>query len=269
MAMVLATSRGVLCWRAGWEREPCALTCPGLLAAEGERLIMADIQGRMLDLGGSTVPIDRDAERLLLWRGHPLVLSSDTNALTLLSRKGRPLISVPAGLYPQDMCQLGERLAVCGGTDGQVHLLTLPELFSAGDLEVPGAPQRVCRGTGGVFVLSALEEAGMRTLLLFVPMNGGKLRPMCVLPGLPGALAADEQGGVWAAAGEALYHFPQGSAAPDQTHGGFGLIRYLSVSGRWALASDPVEGMAVLADAEGEMGVRVLYEGEVGEGLFW
>ena len=131
--MLLASgSSGLMAYQGGWRALPCPLPSPGLLARDHHRLAVLDNTSRLVWTGRRLIPVDSGIEAMLLWGDRLLTLSGDTDCLTCFSLvTGGPLLTIPAGVYPQDMCLLpgGRSLAVCGGADGLMHIIRLPELW--------------------------------------------------------------------------------------------------------------------------------------------
>lgn len=272
MAILLACGEeGLLLRRETWQALPMPLRCASLVAAGDDRLAVVDDEAHQLWTGESVVPVPGGVEALRVWRGRFLVLSGDTDCMTVLdAQSGSPLIAAPAGVYPQDLCLIpGEDLAaVCGGADGSVRLMRLPSLMTVRLLRVPGSAQRITFFGGWLYVLCAAEDDGLKCLLCRVPLRGGRYDPLCTLPGLPGAIRADASGGLWVAASEGLYYFPPGESSPDRTLLGQGLIRHLDQRAGGLLVTDPVLGRLSMVDARARAVAQTLYEGDVRQGLF-
>lgn len=248
---------------------PCPLHRPDFIAHSQGRLAALDNAEHLLWLGGEVYPADTGVEAMLLLPGGCLTLSGDTDCLTLHDTStGTPLLTAPVGVYPQDMCLVagGELLAVCGGSDGTVRLLTAHDLQTVKIAHVPGSAQRIDASRGWLHVLCLTEDDGLKSLLCRVPLRGERYEPVAALPGIPGAVRADESGGLWAAASEMLYHFPPEGKAPDRILPGFGLIRHMDCGDGWLLVTDPVMELCALISRQGER--RILYEGDVGQALW-
>ena len=283
MAILLGCGEGLMMLEREWRAAACPLTRVTNIALERGQLAALDNEAHELWLGGQVLAADTGVEALALWQGRCLTLSGDTDCLTLTdATSGEPLLTTPAGVYPQDMCVIPGMglVAVCGGADGTVRLLTLPDLRPVKTAHVPGNAQRIDVSRGWLHVLCLTEDDGLKSLLCRVPLRGDRYdrydwhdrydryEPVATLPGLPGAIHADRSGGLWTAASERLYHFPRDSRVPDWTLPGFGLIRHIDCWGQWVLATDPVMGLCALIDGSGRQPVRILYEGDVGQGLF-
>ena len=271
MAILLGCGEGLLMLERDWQEVECPLARVSNVAVEGSHLAALDNDARQLWLGGRVLPTDTGVEALRLWQGRCLTLSGDTDCLSVTdASSGELLLTTPVGVYPQDMCVLPGMgmVAVCGGADGTVRLLTLPDLRHVRTAHVPGNAQRIDASRGSLHVLCLTEDDGLKCLLCRVPLRGDRYDPVATLPGLPGAIHADRSGGLWTAASERLYHFPRDSRVPDRTLQGFGLIRHIDCWGQWVLVTDPVMGLCALIDGAGRQPLRVLYEGDVGEGRF-
>lgn len=258
---------GLLRYRTAWQPISCPLPAPTLIACQDGIQAVLDNTEHLLWMHDRLVSVGSSIESLLLWQGCPLLLSGDTDCLTLLDADTLdPLFLSPVGVYPQDMCLLpGNIVAVCGGGAGTVLLLTLPELQLLRSIPVPGSAQRMIGLGKWLYVLCTTEDDGLRTLLCRVNLQGSRYDPLCTLPGLPGALHADQHG-LWVAASETLYRFQLASHAPTQTLGGFGLIRHITSRQHQLLLSDPVLGTLWLMEP-GRPPVALL-EGDVGQALF-
>lgn len=243
MGILLAAGpEGLLFHGQGWQRLPCPLPCPELLARDGHRFAAVDNTSHRLWMSGSTLPVDSGVEKLLFWHDCLLTLSGDTDCLTLLDAAGAPITTMPAGVYPQDMCLLpgGQLLAVCGGADGMLRLIALPECRVQRAIPLPGNVQRVAWWAGRLCVLCALEDDGLKCLLCAVAPQTGQVKHLARWPGLPGAIHADHHGRLWVAASEMLCCFEQGNCTPTYMQGDFGLIRHMDSHGGALLLSDPV-----------------------------
>ena len=227
---------------------------------------MVDAPHRLLWMGEKLFPVDGGIEALLLWQGYPLLLSGDTDCLLLLDpQSGSPLVLTPVGVYPQDMCLMpGNAVAVCGGAEGAVHLLRLPELTIFRTIRVPGNAQRIAWQHGCLYVLCAAEDDGLCCLLCRLYPQTQRYEPLATLPGLPGALRGDGRG-LWAAASEMLCYFPEGSTQPSVRLAGSGLIRHIDCQDGLVLTTDPLMGQIQLIRKDRG---RVLLEGDVQEARF-
>ena len=269
MAVLLCCGAdGLMAHHGAWRRLSCPLPVPSLLAAQDGAMVIADNTQRLVWLGDVLFPVAGGVESLLLWQGKPLVLSGDGDSLTLFSPAGTPLFLAPAGCYPQDMCLMpGGVVAVCGGAEGTVLLLRLPELTVEKTIRVPGSAQRVTWQCGFLYVLCAVEEGGLRCLLGRIHPRTGRYEALSVLPGLPGAILADGANRLWVAASEALYCFRPSERSPRQQISGFGLIRHMACREHRLLLSDPVLGALMVLESPFHR-PQTLFTGDVGQALF-
>lgn len=261
--MLACGEEGLLEYRDKWRRLPCPLRCPTQLALRPGGLAAADAPHRLLWTGQAVHAIDSGLEALALWQRSALTLSGDTDSLTLTDlSSGTPQLLSPAGIYPQDLCFAGSStLAVCGGMDGAVRLMSLPELQITHEFAMPGAPQRIACTGRRLAVLCLMGEDASRTSLCEINLTDGRVHQRCSLSGLPGALCADQRGGLWVGVSERLVHFAPGENAPDLLLPGFGLPRHLVRMGSHVLVTDPLLGVCAAADQAGH--VRTLYAGDV------
>ncbi len=211
------------------------------LAADGGRTAV-DNAAHLVYHAGRVFPCDRDIEALALWQGHALLLSSDTDCLSLWDGEGA-VRTARVGVYPQDMAVRGDTVWVCGGADGRVHGLALPELHSLVSYPLPGMPERIAFRGETAYILSLLAEEDVRTALFFLDLQNGHCRERARWPGLPGALAADD--GLWVGVSEQVLHLTR-EGETDLRVEGFGLPRRICVQGELALVTDPVAGADIL-----------------------
>lgn len=268
MRLLLSCGRnGLLEHRDGWHPLTCPLPAPDLLAVEQGQLAVVDNEHHLLWNGERLLPVDRGVETLLLWRGKVLTLSGETDCVTLLDPAcGLPLIAAPVGVYPQDCCLLeGGLLAVCGGSDGMVHMLRLPSLHILQSQRMGGMPERVASSGGALHVLCAVGDTAIHCHYDRL-LPHGQVQHVAVLPGLPGAVCADGYGGVWVAATETLCHFAAGALQPDAWIDGTGLVRHVICGRDGLLWCDPVMENCVLLPRNGLP--MMLYRGVVGQALF-
>lgn len=268
MRIIAACGRdGLLEYRDTWRRLPCPLACPTQLAARPGGLAAADESARLLWTGQAVHPIDGGLEALALTQCCALTLSGDTDSLTLMdAASGDPLVLVPAGVYPQDFCFVDHAtLAVCGGMDGKVRLMSLPELRTKREFNLPGATQRIACSGGQLHVLCLAGEDPLHTLFCRIPLPQGQPSQVCAMPGLPGAVCADGRGGIWLGVSEHLAHFLPRACAPDVLLSDFGLIRRMARMGDSVLVSDPVMGLCAAADLAGH--VHTLLRGDVQQAI--
>lgn len=256
--------RGLMTWQQGWHSLACPLPGADMLACTGGRLVMLDNTVHAVWADGRMLPVDAGVEAMLLWGDALLTLSGDTDCLTLFSLEtGQPLLTIPAGVYPQAMCLLpgGRSLAVCGGADGTLRVIRLPDLWEEQTLHLPGTVLRVACLRGNLYVLCTTENDGLCCQLCCI--QGRRQWRMGCWPGLPGAIHADSLGRLWVASSERLGYFRQGEyrAVPGE----FGLIRHMDSQGGALLASDPVLKTLWLV----RQGTPTpLLEGSVQHGLF-
>lgn len=269
MAVLLCCGAdGLMAHHGAWRRLSCPLPVPSLLAAQAGDVAIADNTQRLVWLGDALFPVAGGVESLLLWQGKPLVLSGEADSLTLFSPAGTPLFLALAGVYPQDMCLMpGGNVAVCGGAEGTVRLLRLPELTVEKRIRVPGSAQRIAWQGGCLYILCAVEDGGLRCLLGRIHPRTGRYEALSVLPGLPGAILADGGSRLWVAASEALYCFRPGERSPRQRFGGFGLIRHMACREHRLLLSDPVLGTLMLLESPFHR-PQTLISGDVGQAAF-
>ena len=269
MAVLLCCGAdGLLTHHGTWRRLSCPLPSPCLIAAQDGTVAIADNTQRLVWLGDALFPVAGGVESLLLWRGMPLVLSGEGDSLTLFSPAGTPLFLAPAGVYPQDMCLMpGGLVAVCGGAEGTVLILRLPELTVEKIIRVPGSAQRIAWQGGSLYMLCAVEDEGLRCLLGRIHPRTGRYEALSALPGLPGTILADGGTRLWVAASEMLYCFRPGERAPRQRIGGFGLIRHMACRDHRLLLSDPVLGALTLM-ASPFHPPQTLFTGDVGQAAF-
>ena len=249
MAVLIGCGDGLHTCGASAERIPCPLERVSLLACAPGRLAAADVPARLLWDGRRVVSIDGGTEKLLWWNRHLLVLSGETDSLTLLDgQTGYPVTLAPAGVYPQHMCFSAQvdTVAACGGADGCIRLLALPSLNVLALWQVPGSASRIALHRGVLYALCTVENGDLRCLLCRLPLQGRRCDPLLTLPGLPGAISGDGRQGLWVAAGEMLYHVLPGAKGADAVYGGFGLISCLAPTEHGLLVCDPVMDLCCL-----------------------
>ena len=242
MAVLIGCADGLYASGAPEKQMACPLDSVALLACAPGRLAAADVSARLLWNGRRVMSIDSGAEKLLWWRQNLLVLSGETDCLTLLDgQSGQPVTLAPAGVYPQDMCLMppGDIAAVCGGADGTVRLMALPSLEVLRTFRVPGVASRIAWADGALHVLCTVEDGVLRCLACRIPLQSGRCEPMATFDGLPGAIAPDGRGGLWVGAGEKLYRLRR-TGAVDSTTDGFGLIGGLYVAPQGLIIADQV-----------------------------
>ena len=244
---------------------PCPLPCPELVACDRRRLAVLDNTSHAVWTDSRIIPVDSGVEAMLLWRDSLLTLSGDTDCLTRHSlRTGEILLTLPAGVYPQDMCLLpgGRSLAVCGGADGLMHIIRLPELWEEQTIPLPGCVQRVACGPGGLYALCILENDRLYCQLMRI--SGHSSVAVARWPGLPGALCADAAGRIWVSASEMLCCFLRGEYRPAA--GEYGLITRMDCLGSSLLLTDPILEQCLLL--QGSEPPRVICQGPVQHAVF-
>ena len=252
-------TEGMLTWDGGWRSMACPLEQVTLLTACG---CPADTRARRLWDGTRMLPLPPGAEAAMHLCGRWMVLSGEADSLWVMDESGRPLVCAPCGVYPQDMCPAGECLAVCGGADSRVHMLSLPDARTLGTVAVPGNVQRIAAQGERLCVLSAAGEERIRCLAGTISLRTGRYEPLLTLPGLPGAVCAAGRGAWWIAASERLC-LADSRGRVLRMLPGQGLIHSLSVHGETLLAADPVLGACTLVDLRNRRAPVQLPAGEV------
>lgn len=180
-----------------------------------------------LHRGDRTFPCSREIEAMAVWADHALLLSSDTDCLSLWDAEG--LVRVArVGVYPQDMAVLGDHVAVCGGADGCVHLLELPGLRCIASVHLPGMPERIALYGSHAHVLTLLTEPDTHTVLISANLNTGCCHHRLTLPGIPGTLAADDAG-LWIGVSEQVLHLAHDAHEPDMVVKGVDLPERIEI----------------------------------------
>lgn len=210
----------------------------------GQSGIWVDHTAHLLHFGGHHYPCDRDIEALALWRGHALLLSSDTDCLSLWDSEGL-IRTTRVGVYPQDMAISGDRAYVCGGADGAVHLVELPCLEESASYSVPGMTERICARGNAAHLLTLMAEPEVHTRLLRLDLDTGSHQEAARFAGIPGALTADESG-LWVGVSELVLHLPWGAGQPDMTIEGISLARQIEVQATGVLITDGLEDRSIL-----------------------
>lgn len=230
----------------------------------GHGHIYADNAAHLVYMGGGCFPCDRDIEVLARWRGHVLLLSSDTDCLSLWDGGGL-LRTARVGVYPQDAAVSADMAFVCGGADAMVHLLSLPDLTELAAYPVPGMPERICVRDGTAYLLTLLPEPEVHTVLIRMEVQSGVSAELARFAGIPGAIAVDS-GGLWLGLGGLVLRQPwQGTEVCFE---GFGLPRQIIAEEGRALIADPVQGFVVQATEKPRPAVHVLYRGDVADFIF-
>ena len=217
---------------------------------KADQALWVDNGAHLVHLDGRSFHCDRDIEAAVPWQGHGLLLSSDTDCLSLWDREGL-VRTARVGVYPQDMAVQGDRACICGGADGKLHLLTLPFLRTEAAYSLPGMPERVCLQHHIAHVLTLLPEPEVHTALLHVNLTDGTTLEALRLPGLPGAITAD-QAGLWIGVSELVLHLPHASDAPDMVIGGIGLPRRIEVQSDGVLILDALSEQTCLIGTQKE-----------------
>lgn len=228
--------------------------------------LWVDNAAHLLHHGGRVFPCDRDIEALASWKGHALLLSSDTDCLSLWDSEGL-VRTARVGVYPQDMAVQDDTVYICGGADGKLHLIALPELHPLTDYVLPGMPERISIQGESAYLLTLLAEHEVQTVLLRLELPTGIYQELARFPGLPGALCATEYG-LWVAVSEMLMHLSPDAAQVHTVIEGFSLIRRLDTQGNAVLATDPLEGLCARITKAPRPSVEVLYRGDVGMAVF-
>lgn len=216
---------------------------------------------------GQPFPCDRDIEAAVLWKEHALLLSSDTDCLSLWDAQGL-IRTVRVGVYPQDVTVDGNIAYVCGGADGQIHLLSLPDLYSLGSIPVSGMPERICVRDNHAYVLTLKPDDTVYTELLKLHLTTGDCIVIARYPGLPGSIAADTEG-LWVGLSEQLLHLPQDAAEPDAVFEGFGLPRCIQIHENTVLVQDSLEDRIVRLTRTPHPAVEVLHHRDLSLSYLW
>ena len=172
----------------------------------GKSAWRVDNEKHLLHVGGRAFRCDRDVEALRRWKNHALLLSSDTDCLSLWDEEGL-IRTARVGVYPQDVAVAEDTAVICGGADGMLHLLSLPDLFETAAYPAPGMPERLCLRGGSAYVLSLMPEPEVHTMLLAMELASGAWRELRRLAGIPEAITADETG-LWTATSEGALRLP-------------------------------------------------------------
>ena len=161
-----------------------------------------DDAAHLLHFCGQVFPCDRDVEAALSWQEYALLLSADTDSLSLWDDEGLVRLT-RVGVYPQDMALQEEQIIVCGGADGKIHLLNLPDLTETAEFSVPGMPERICIAEDAAFILTLLTEPEVHTVLLRLQLPCGQWKQIQAFAGIPEAITADKSG-LWIAVSEGV-----------------------------------------------------------------
>lgn len=202
-----------------------------------------DDAAHLLHFGGRAFPCDREIVAALPWKDHALLLSADTDCLSLWDADGL-IRTARVGVYPQGFAVSGDAAWICGGADGKLHQLVLPSLREAAAIPLPGMPERVCLHDDSAWVLSLLAEAEVCTALLRIDPQKAEVQEITRFAGIPGALAADEKG-LWVGVTELVVHLPWGTDVPDVIVEGIGLAARIEVQPKGVLIEDGLESSHV------------------------
>ena len=265
MGILLASGDALWTWSGDWRLLPCPLRKPSLVSCRDGRIAAVDNAAHLLWHGGQLLSCPHDAEALMFWRGLTLLLSSNTDCLSIADAAGWR-VTAHVGMYPQGMCLLAEEVLVCGGADGLVHRLTLPDLLPVIAYPVPGMAQRIHADGDIAHVLSLTCDEPLQTLLCRIDLPSGMCTPVAQLPGIPGAVCTDKEGGAWVGSTESLCHYPAGTSRPDVFIPGAGLPTHLTLHDSTLLSTDPVAGQVTLLSADGA--AHLLWQGEVADACF-
>ena len=161
-----------------------------------------DNEAHLLHIGGRKFRCDRDIEATAVWNDHVLLLSSDTDCLSLWDGEGM-IRTARVGVFPQDVAVKEDMAYVCGGADGKLHLLSLPELHASTEFILPGMPERLCIWADMVYVLTLLVEPEVHTALLSVQLKTGSWGEVVQFAGIPEGIVADGKG-LWVMVNEGV-----------------------------------------------------------------
>lgn len=168
----------------------------------GESAWRVDNEQHLLHIGGRSFRCDRDIEATAAWKEHVLLLSSDTDCLSLWDGEGM-IRTARVGVYPQDVAVQGDAAYICGGADGKLHVLSLPDLHTSAEFALPGMPERLCIWDAAAYVLTLLVEPEVHTALLSVQLDTGSWREAAQFTGIPEGIVADGSG-LWVMVNEGL-----------------------------------------------------------------
>ena len=168
----------------------------------GESAWRVDNEQHLLHIGGRSFRCDRDIEATAAWKDHVLLLSSDTDCLSLWDREGM-IRTARVGVYPQDVAVRGDVAYVCGGADGKLHVLPLPDLHTSAEFVLPGMPERLCIWDVVAYVLTLLVEPEVHTALLSVQLDTGDWREVAQFAGIPEGIVVDGKG-LWVMVNEGV-----------------------------------------------------------------
>lgn len=251
------------------------MACPPEPPAPLRRVDVAGAQGRLLvdnaarqcSFAGRVFPCAPEITDALCWQGQPLLLSGESDSVTLHSREGTPLLTAPAGFAPRALCLLphGALLAVAGGLSGEVLMLRLPALTLAQTLAAPGAP--LCLAVSGrwLFAACAVGDAVMHCLLCRYSLATGRLETGPLFPGLPGALTAAPWGEIYLGCTEGLYRLSARTLRVLASRTEAGLPRRILCEDGAVVSADPVLCRAQVFDPLLREAPRLLMQGEIAD----
>lgn len=263
MGMLLTCGDGLLQWDGVWRRMPCPLSRPSLVACTGSHVAAVDNAAHLLWHQGALLPCPREVTALHLWQQYALVLSSDTGCLSIADRDGW-LVTAPVGADPQGMCLRDDEALVCGGADGLIYHLSLPELHTLHRDPTPGIPEQISAAREAAYILCTEEDAPLHTSLCRLEFVSGAFHTLARLPGLPGAVHAAPDGSVWVSTSERLYRFLDSAREADLVVEGFALAEHIALQDHDVMVTDPSAGLCVAISQQPDPAVTVLYRGQVG-----
>ncbi len=199
-----------------------------------------DDAAHLLHLGGRAFPCDREIVASARWKEYALLLSADTDCLSLWDAEGL-VRTARVGVYPQDMAVHEDAAYVCGGADGHLHLLALPELHAITAISLSGMVERVCVHAEAAWVVSLLPEPDVHTALFRVDLQTREALEITRFAGIPGALTADKTG-LWLGVSEMALHLPWGMDTPDVIVKGISLPGLIDVQPEGVIITDTLEG---------------------------
>lgn len=198
-----------------------------------------DDAAHLLHLGECAFPCDREIVASTRWKDYVLLLSADTDCLSLWDAEGL-VRTTRVGVYPQGMAVHADTAFICGGADGLLHLLSLPSLHETVCIPVSGMPEKVCAHDGGTWILSLLPEPDVCTALLRINPETGEALEVTRFAGIPGALAADDRG-LWVGVSELALRLSWGTHVPDLIVEGIGLPSLIDVQTKGIIITDALE----------------------------
>lgn len=202
-----------------------------------------DDAAHLLHYGSRAFTCDREIVASYSWKNHALLLSADTDCLSLWDADGL-IRTARTGIYPQDMAVQDDIVCVCGGTDGKLHMLSLPSLREKASFVLPGIPERVYIREHNAWVLSLLPEPEVCTTLLEIDLQTAEIHEITRLAGIPGVLAADAHG-LWVGISEAAVHLPWETSVPDIVVEGIGLPEKVFIQSGGVVIIDGLDGRKI------------------------